>query len=75
MAVTERITQRVQRLPEPLQAEVLDFVEYLLTKTGQETAKKEDREWSQLSLSFAMRDMDDEDADEYTVADLKESFS
>ncbi len=75
MAVAERITQRVQRLPEQLQAEVLDFVEYLLIKTERESAAEEGREWSRLSLSLAMRDMEDEEASEYSIADLKESFS
>jgi Protein of unknown function (DUF2281). len=32
MAITEKIQQRVQKLPAPFQAEVLDFVEYLLAK-------------------------------------------
>ena len=33
MNVAEKINKQVRRLPEKTQAEVLDFVEYLLTKT------------------------------------------
>lgn len=32
MTVIDKIHQRVRILPEPLQAEVLDFVEFLLSK-------------------------------------------
>lgn len=38
-------------------------------------AAEEDQVWSRFSLSLAMRDMEDEDAVEYTATDLKESFS
>lgn len=34
MPVTDRIHENVQKLPEPLQAEVLDFVEFLLLNDG-----------------------------------------
>jgi hypothetical protein len=71
MTVTERIQQYIQRLPAPFQAEVLDFVEYLLAKTE----RREEREWSELSLASAMRGMEDEDALTYTTADLKVVFA
>ncbi|MEJ5198464.1 MAG: DUF2281 domain-containing protein [Anaerolineae bacterium] len=70
MIVAERIQAYLQRLPAPFQTEVLDFVEYLLAK-----AEREDRlEWSNLSLANAMRGMEDEEAPEYTVADLRMEF-
>ena len=74
MAVAEQILQRVQRLPSPLQTEVLHYVEYLLTKVEEENWEGERQDWSNLSLSLAMRGMEDEDAD-YDESDLKESFS
>jgi hypothetical protein len=74
MAVSEKIRQSVERLPERLQAEVLDFVEYLLAKAERESTAQEKRDWSNLSLSFAMRGMEDEDGPEYAVSDLKETF-
>ena len=74
MAVADRIHRYVQRLPEPLQAEVLDFVEYLLYKAKQAEGEEDGRTWSALSLSLAMRGMEDEETPEYTLDDLKETF-
>ncbi len=65
MALVERIQQHVQRLPASFQAEVLDFVEYLLAKTEH----RENRDWSDLSLASAMHGMEDEDMPLYTLAD------
>jgi hypothetical protein len=75
MLLSERIQQYVQRLPPSFQAQVLDFVEYLETKAEREAARQEDREWSGLSLTFAMRGMEDEEMPTYTAADLKVMFS
>ena len=75
MIITERIHQYVQKLPESLQAEVLDFVEYLLSKVERETEQQDELAWSHLSLSLAMRGMEDEDTPNYTTADMKEIFS
>ena len=74
MAVSDRIQQYVQRLPEKLQAEVLDFIEFLLSQAEREDSDRDEREWSDLSLSFAMRGMEAEDSPEYTTSDLKETF-
>jgi hypothetical protein len=75
MAVAERIHQYVQKLPASLQVEVLDFVEYLLSKVEHETAGQGDLSWSALSLALAMRGMEGEEKPAYTAADLKETFS
>jgi len=74
MAVADRVHRYVQKLPEPLQAEVLDFVEYLLYKVEQAEAEEDGHDWSALSLSLAMRGMEDEEAPEYTLDDLRETF-
>ncbi|MBM3189136.1 MAG: DUF2281 domain-containing protein [Chloroflexi bacterium] len=74
MALSERIQEHVERLPASLQAEVLDFVEYLLAKAEREAVREERRLWSDLSLSSAMRGMEDEDTPTYTTADLKMVF-
>jgi hypothetical protein len=74
MAVTDRIQQYVQQLPVPLQAEVLDFVQYLLLKTKREGAPLDDSAWSAFSLASAMRGMEDENAPAYGPADLRETF-
>lgn len=71
MVVVERIQTYLQRLPPPFQTEVLDFIEYLLAK-----AEREERaEWSNLSLAYAMRGMEDEEVPTYTIADLKVVFA
>jgi hypothetical protein len=74
MAVADRIYQNVQKLPERLQSEVLDFVEYLLLKVERETWPEEKSTWSNLSLALAMRDMVQEDTPDYTTDDLKTVF-
>jgi len=70
MTLDEKIHQYVQRLPRSFQEELLDFVEYLLMKADQQ----EQRDWTSLSLSSAMRDMEDESVS-YSLADLRESFA
>jgi Protein of unknown function (DUF2281) len=69
MMVSEQINGKLQRLPLPLQEEVLDFVEFLLHKNGDE-----DSEWSAFSLTQAMRGLEDDDMPEYSDADLKDKW-
>jgi hypothetical protein len=73
MTVAERILQHVRSLPEPLQAEVLDFVEYLHSKVRRARAAPDEEAWSALSLSQAMRGMESEPSP-YSLDDLKEEF-
>ena len=75
MTITDKIQASVQKLPRAYQAEVLDFVEYLLAKTTRRTPEQEESLWSDLSLTSAMRGMEDEDTPQYTKADLKVIFS
>lgn len=75
MVVAERIREYVQKLSEPLQAEVLDFVEFLLLKVERESAQQDELGWTNFSLTMAMRGMEDEDTPTYTTADLKVVFS
>ena len=75
MATAEKIAEYVRLLPERLQAEVLDFVSFLLSK-GEQNAPDSDRsEWNRLSLDSAMRGMEADDEPEYSEGDLKETFS
>jgi Mg/Co/Ni transporter MgtE len=74
MSLPEKIIQHLQKLPESVQAEVLDFVEYLESKVGRHQNIQYERTWSTLSLSNAMRDMED-DQTPYSSDDLKEVFS
>jgi len=69
MTVTEKIIKHIQSLPESLQEEVLDFVEYLEAKV-----EKGETDWTSYSLSSAMRGMEDETL-LYSVSDLKEKYT
>ena len=73
MTTVEQINQQVQKLPELLQEEVLDFVEFLMSKTKRDNSRQEDSEWSNLSLVAAMRDIEDEEVI-YNESDLKEKW-
>jgi hypothetical protein len=74
MAIAEKISRYVDELPEHLQEEALDFIEYLLMKAKSKSAQQEDESWSFLSLTSAMRGMEDEDSPSYTNADIKVVF-
>ncbi len=71
MTVTEQIIKHIKTLPEAVQAEILDFVEYLESKTKRE--KNERIEWSDFSLSQAMRGMESEPSS-YSIDDIKEKI-
>ncbi len=75
MALADKIQQYLDRLPATFQAEVLDFVEYLLAKAEREAVRREERAWSDLSLALAMRGLEDEDTPTYTLSDLRVEFS
>jgi len=69
MTLDEKIHQYVQRLPRSFQEELLDFVEYLVMKADQQ----EQQDWASLSLSSAMRDME-EGTISYSLSDLRVTF-
>ena len=71
MSITEIIVQHLTDMPPRLQAEVLDFVEFLESKTVEELDAPDDSEWTQLSLQGAMRGLENEE-EPYTEDDLKE---
>jgi len=70
MTLDEKIQRYAQKLPHSFQEELLDFVQYLLTKAEQQ----EKQEWASLSLSSAMRDIEDEPV-LYSLSDLKVVFA
>lgn len=74
MSVSDRIYEEVKKLPEPLQAEVLDFVQHLASKDKREIASEIEQSWEGLSLALAMRGMEDEDTPSYSAKDLREAF-
>ena len=69
MNIAQKIVENIIILPESKQIEVLDFVYFLKQKTEIEAEK----EWSQFSISSAMRGMESEES-LYSMSDLKEIF-
>jgi hypothetical protein len=69
MAVLEQIQKKVKLLPEPTQYQVLDFVDYLLSRSRQD-----DLRWSKLSVRWALRGMEDEEWPEYSIQDMVETW-
>jgi hypothetical protein len=70
MSIVEKISRELHGLPELAQFEVLDFVEFLRSKS----ATPEDIDWSAFSLTNAMRGIEDEPII-YSEQDLKEVFT
>ena len=70
MTLDEKIHRYAQKLPLSFQEELFDFVQYLLMKAEQQ----EKQDWTSLSLTSAMRDIDDEPA-LYNVSDIRVSFA
>ena len=70
MTLDEKIQQYAQKLPYSFQEELFDFVQYLVMKAEQQ----EKQDWTSLSLSSAMRGMEDEPV-LYSLSDLKVVFA
>jgi len=70
MTLDEKIHRYAQKLPYSFQEELFDFVQYLLMKAEQQ----EKQNWTSLSLSLAMRDMEDEPA-LYNISDIRVVFA
>jgi hypothetical protein len=70
MSTVEKISLHVRALPEQLQDEVLDFVEFLKSKSELDD-ENDDRGWNEFSLAQAMRGMEDEDWPEISEEDIK----
>lgn len=75
MSLTEKILKHVQEMPESFQVEILSFLEYLELKIKKaQSITNEETDWSELSLSGAMRGMEEESGP-YSLNDLKERFT
>ncbi|MDP1624547.1 MAG: hypothetical protein Q8L64_02140 [bacterium] len=70
MTLDEKIHRYAQKLPYSFQEELFDFVQYLLMKAEQQ----EKQDWASLSLSSAMRDIEDEPA-LYNISDIRVAFA
>ncbi len=74
MIVAEKINQKLEKLPISIQLEVLDFIEFVAQKAEKQNLAEEDEQWTNFSLTQAMKGLEDEDIPEYTDADLKERW-
>ena len=70
MTLDEKIHRYAQKLPYSFQEELFDFVQYLLAKAEQQ----EKQDWASLSLTSAMRDIEDEPT-LYSISDIRVSFA
>ncbi|GEM_PF-885099 len=71
MNTVEKIASQARELPEQLQNEVLDFVEFLKTRSEAMDDRQEDLEWSRFSMMQAIRGMENEDWPEISEDDVK----
>ena len=70
--LADKIYQQIKNFQLEAQTEVLDFVQFLITK-NKKHEDSEAQEWSNLSVAAAMRGMEGEPS-EYSLNDLKEKF-
>jgi hypothetical protein len=70
MTLDEKIFRDAQKLPYSFQEELFDFVQYLLMKAEQQ----EKQNWASLSLSSALRDMENEPI-LYRMSDIQVIFA
>ena len=70
VGTADRIYKEVKSLPEPLQLEVLEFVEHLAALK----LRAEDSDWSELSFRAALRGLEDEPGPQYSEGDFKEKW-
>ncbi|MBN1755737.1 DUF2281 domain-containing protein [bacterium] len=75
MKIKEKISENIDKLPENFQSEVLDFVEYLLSKSTGNMILEQNNDWSNFSLASAMRGMEDEKTPDYSEEDIKVKFT
>jgi len=72
MSLIELISSHSSQLPETLQKEVLDFIDFLNTKRIIES--KENAHFAQFSLSQALKDTESEDFSNYEMVKFKEKW-
>lgn len=72
MTTQERILKQVSQLPEPMQQEALDFIQFLTEKSSTNQRKEEDEQWFHASISSAMSDTNIQNEPVYQLSDCKE---
>lgn len=74
MVISEKISQKVEKLPVAIQLEVLDFVEFVTQRAKKINSEVEREQWTEFSINQAMKGLEEEETPEYTEADLKEKW-
>lgn len=74
MRTAEKIFNHLKNLPEKQQEKVLEFIENFVVISKTDLASNESDYWNDLSITSAMRGMEDENEPEYKIEDLKEVF-
>ncbi len=74
MSTIEKINQSIKKLSKNSQIEVLNFIEFLLSKSGIVSDDYDIEDWNQFSLNQAMKGLEDEKHIVYHVSDLKEKY-
>jgi len=72
MTVTEKIVEHLRDLPASAQEKVLHFVELLEARINGNGKASELAEWSDMSLAYAMRGMEEEE-EPYSLDDIRET--
>lgn len=75
MKTIDKITDRIRKLPERSREEVLDFVEFLLAKSGKIEEGMNTDSWNKFSLDQAMHGFENDGMPDYYESDLKEKYS
>ena len=73
MTIEQIIQSKIGILPESKQAEVLNFLNFLITSQTEVDAGQANAEWSQFSLEQAMQGLEDDLLPEYTEQYLVKS--
>ena len=66
MTIEQIIQSKIVILPEQKQAEVLNFLNFLIASQTEIDVRQENAEWSQFSLEQAMQGLEDDLLPEYT---------
>jgi hypothetical protein len=74
MSIKQIIQDKIDRLSEEKQTEVLTFLNSLIESQHEYDHRQENDEWSRFSLEQAMQGLEDDHLPEYTEQDLKEKW-
>lgn len=77
MELIDRIESRMRRLPKTRQQEVLDFVEFLLTKNSGNGERAEERFLARALLATEMSRLEEEEGENapvYSIAEIKATY-